>query len=382
MSLESDEDVFEWPTEQAERVKLFLPKDGDPYQQKSPPEQRTCVFRFDGDRRLLAVQFDGDTEESAIDIIDPKDIIGANVEIKLMDPGSVVSSTRDPDSDILSQVHEQGRSSPTNIQSPADNEPVSAVPFDTQAVAVLSLYVYPKRPTGAKKSILRFCGADRARSKTSKGDIICEEGMDRYRDNFDETNSKNVGSRYGHHRRFTVAPVEDFTDLSIMVNAIRKLSRSIPSSETDVTTKDEERILVIANPCSGTKKGVHIYDTTVRPMLEQAGIAHDCLITTHEKHAEERMKKQSSTSDFRDISEYSGIVLVGGDGCIHEAMQGIHQRDDRDKILERLKLGAIGAGTSNGFSASLAHASKVCVYIRVSLTINHLSARSDSHKLC
>jgi len=93
-------------------------------------------------------------------------------------------------------------------------------------------------------------------------------------------------------------------------------------------------------------------------MLEQAGIAHDCLITTHEKHAEERMKKQSSTSDFRDISEYSGIVLVGGDGCIHEAMQGIHQRNDRDIILERVKLGTIGAGTSNGFSASLAHASK------------------------
>ena len=148
-------------------------------------------------------------------------------------------------------------------------------------------------------------------------------------------------------------------DLSIMVNAIRKLSRAIPSVQTRVAIPDEERILVIVNPLSGKKMGVHIYDTILRPMLEQAGIAHDCLVTSHSKHAEERMEKQSSTSDFRDVSEYTGIVLVGGDGIIHEILQGIHQRGDRDEILKRLKLGTIGAGTSNGFSASLAHASKV-----------------------
>merc|ERR1712176_1267779 len=121
---------------------------------------------------------------------------------------------------------------------------------------------------------------------------------------------------------------------SIMVNAIRSLSRPVATFETEVPANNEERILVIVNPASGKKLGVHIYNTTLRPMLEQAGIAYDCLITTHAQHAEERMRKQRNTSDFRDIAEYTGIVLVGGDGIIHEVMQGIHRRVDRDKILK------------------------------------------------
>lgn len=334
MKLESDADAWTWPSENVERVKLLVPNDCN---------QRTCVFRFDSDRRLLTVALDGDAEENVLDVIDPKDIIGVNVEIKL----------RDHDNEI-SQINEQGRSSPTTTKSVADNEPVSEVPFDTRGAAVLSLYVYPKGKPGRKGSILRFCGAERNHPKT-------QEGMDQCLENRDATNSNNE-SRYCHHRQFTVAPLEDFTDLSIMVNAIRNLSQSIPSSETRVTKQDEERILVIVNPNSGKKSGVNIYDMTLRPMLEQAGIAYDCLITSHAKHAEERMKKQSSTSDFRDISDYTGIVLVGGDGTIHEVIQGIHQRADRNEILGRLKLGAIGAGTSNGFSASLAYASKVGPY--------------------
>merc|ERR1712224_985153 len=113
----------------------------------------------------------------------------------------------------------------------------------------------------------------------------------------------------------------------------------------------------MGNPCSGKKRGVIEYEKVLRPMLEQAGICHDCLITTHPNHARERMQSQ----DFKDISEYTSIVLVGGDGIIHEVMQGIHQRADREKILNKIKFGVIGAGTCNGFSASLAYASKVGV---------------------
>jgi sphingosine kinase len=349
MTSESDENNWEWPNEQAEKVKLFLPKDCDPYPEKSQSEQPTCVFRFDRDRRVLVVACDGDTEENIIDIIDPKDIVGVNVEIKMLDPGSVASCSSDDEGDLLSQIHEQDRTSQT-----AENEPTSATPIDSQGVAVLSIYVYPKgKIIGTKESMLRFCRAERNHSRVT----------DRRRENIDAMISKDCGQRHARHRRFTVAPVEDFTDLSIMVNAIRELSRSNSSSGRGVITHDEERILVIVNPCSGKKMGVHIYDTTLRPMLEQAGIAHDVLITTHAKHAEERMEKQSSTSDFRDISTYTGMVLVGGDGIVHEVLQGIHRRGDRDGILKRVKLGTIGAGTSNGFSASLAYASKVGVHI-------------------
>ena len=371
MTSGNGEDDFEWPREEAERVKLFLPKDCDSCHEKSQSEQRKCVFRFDKDRRLLTVVFESDKEENTFDIIDPNDIVGVNVEIKLIgsspdrkvsEPRSVASCDTTNDSDPLSQNHEEGQTFPMNRKSTANNEPVSEVPVDTQATAVFSLFVYPKQKTRMKKSILSFCGNERNNSKTTKTEIIFQEEIDRQQECSDTSKPfKNLGHRYEHHRRFTVAPTEDFTDLSILVSAIRKLSRPIPSLKTEATSSDddEERLLVIVNPFSGEKMGVHKYDTILLPMLEQAGIAHDCLITTHPRHAEERMRKQCSTSDFKDVSEYTGIVLVGGDGIIHEIMQGIHHRGDRDKILGKIKLGTIGAGTSNGYSASLAHASKV-----------------------
>uniref|UniRef100_A0A7S4EE35 DAGKc domain-containing protein n=1 Tax=Pseudo-nitzschia australis TaxID=44445 RepID=A0A7S4EE35_9STRA len=373
-----DEDNVEWPREEAERVKLFLPKDGDPYQgmfrSSEQTTERRCVFRFDEDRQLLRVEDETAEESVVLDIIDPDDIIGVNVEVKLVanrkasERRSIGGSTRsianiDSDKSTLSGTDEdeRGKISPTNHGSTtaANNEPHSEVPIDTQAKAVLSLFVYPKRKTLAKGSILRFCRAEQnnnnSKTTSTKAEVAFNAGeIDRQEDN-----SSSPGHRYAHHRQFIVAPSEDFTDLSILVNAIRKLSRRILTKETEGSLRDEEeRLLVIINPYSGGKLGVREYDTIVLPMLEQAGIAHDCLVTTHSRHAEERMKKQSSTSDFKDISEYSGIVLVGGDGIIHEVMQGIHHRSDRDKILKKIKLGAIGAGTSNGFSASLAHASK------------------------
>jgi len=102
------------------------------------------------------------------------------------------------------------------------------------------------------------------------------------------------------------------TDLSILASAIRTLSKTLDKAE---------RFLVLVNPCSGKKRGVIEYEKVLRPMLEQAGICHDCLITTHPNHAKERMQSQ----DFKDISEYTSLVLVGGDGIIHEVMQGIDQ---------------------------------------------------------
>jgi sphingosine kinase len=346
------DDNFKWPREEVERAKLFVPEDGDT--EKFQSDQRICVFRFDEDRNLLLVVSDTDDAEIIRDVIDPSDIVGASVEIKLMSFSSDENMTKPVSSiivnknsdDSYSQMREQGKGSPISSTSPVCNEPKSEVLADTQAIAVLSLFVYPKRKTGMKESILRFCGAERSKLTPSKAGIIFQEQI--------HQKQNNVGHRYALHRQFTVAPAEDLTDLSILVNAIRQLSRPKSTNPPDV----DERLLVIVNPFSGRKRGVNIYDTVVLPMLEQAGLSHDCLVTTHAKHAEERMSKQSSTSDFRDVSEYSGIVLVGGDGIIHEVMQGIRSRGDSEEVLGKIKLGMIGAGTSNGYSASLAHASK------------------------
>ena len=74
------------------------------------------------------------------------------------------------------------------------------------------------------------------------------------------------------------------------------------------------------------------------------------------------MRQQTESSgELKDLTEYTGIVSIGGDGVVHEIMQGIHSRPDGRDLLKRLKFGTIGAGSSNGLSASLAHASEVCI---------------------
>lgn len=105
-----------------------------------------------------------------------------------------------------------------------------------------------------------------------------------------------------------------------------------------------------------------IYNSVVMPMLEQAAIDYDHVITTHAGHAEEQMAPKDGKGDLdgiADITKYEGLVVIGGDGSVYEIMQGIKKRPDCEKVLKNLKLGHIGAGTSNGLSASLAHASQV-----------------------
>ena len=126
----------------------------------------------------------------------------------------------------------------------------------------------------------RLCGSERNDSKTA-----LHESSDTSRSSKQETCH---WYRYAKHRRFRVAPTEHLTDLSTLASAIRTLSKTLDKAE---------RFLVLVNPCSGKKRGLIEYEKVLRPMLEQAGICHDCLITTHPNHARERMQSQ----DFKDI---------------------------------------------------------------------------------
>ena len=53
------------------------------------------------------------------------------------------------------------------------------------------------------------------------------------------------------------------------------------------------------------------------------------------------------------------VVAIGGDGTVYEIFQGLQDRPDCDEILSGLKIGHIAGGTSNGLSATLAHANQV-----------------------
>lgn len=354
---------IKWPTEEAEKALLFVPDVYDPYQNKESP--RKCFFRFDTEHKVLVLMAE-DTDE-ILDVIDPNDVIGANVEIELLDKS--IAEPRVATSTFRNADVTDGPSSPVDggvfnsiendkdkifkiVEADGDkrasNEPSSPIPFDSQAVAMLTIFVYPRKDP-SKESIVTTCIGNTNNRPVKELPPKQSEG---------ETQKVNATllHRYAHHRKFQVAPAEDFALVASVVKAIRQLAR--PNSPPT-----GERLLVMINPFSGRKKGMEVYSTIIVPMLDQAGIEHDSLITTHAGHCEERMAKQDgskgSDGNLLDVLDYSGLVLVGGDGTIYEVMQGIKKRSDCDDVLKKLTIGHIGAGTSNGLSASLAHACQV-----------------------
>jgi diacylglycerol kinase family enzyme len=98
----------------------------------------------------------------------------------------------------------------------------------------------------------------------------------------------------------------------------------------------------------GRKTAEDLYHNIVAIVLEQANFEHDLFVTTYAKHGKERMTKGykgDTPEDSLDILDYSTIICMGGDGTLHECMQGIKEREDRDEILQKVTFGVIGAGT-------------------------------------
>ena len=230
---DSDSLVIDWP------VKLLIPQEYDPYQNHESPG--LCYIRFDKLRNSFIIV--SETTDTTLDIIDPNDVIGINVEITLLAQTFV-------DETIQNDEEERNVSPPTN-------EPSSEIPVDRQGTAVLTIYAYPKKDPSTE-SILNSCGLHRKPKPVTQ--YLTEEG------NSSSTATKKSWHRHAHHRQFTVAPAEDFADLTTMVQAIR----SIVKPSTMTTTPYEERLLVVINPVSGRKKALEIYQKTVVPIFEQA----------------------------------------------------------------------------------------------------------------
>ena len=53
------------------------------------------------------------------------------------------------------------------------------------------------------------------------------------------------------------------------------------------------------------------------------------------------------------INDYDGIINCSGDGILHEIINGIMHKKDRDIFLNRIIVSAIPGGSANGFSKAI-----------------------------
>src|SRR5262249_38147211 len=108
-------------------------------------------------------------------------------------------------------------------------------------------------------------------------------------------------------------------------------------------TESASTPLLIVNPRSGGGKTGKIFDA-LRVPLERALGAVDVVFTERARHAVEFAR--DAAVDGREL-----VVAVGGDGTIHEVVNGLMQARDAGK--KAAKLGIIGQGTGGDFRRTL-----------------------------
>lgn len=101
---------------------------------------------------------------------------------------------------------------------------------------------------------------------------------------------------------------------------------------------------IILNPISGKGKALHIFEQ-VRSLFVRSHLE----FTVTETFSAEDTKSFVSKLD---LANTDGLVIVGGDGTIHDAIAGLMSRSDRSVAI-KTPIGVIPAGTGNGLSKTL-----------------------------
>nr|CAG8550700.1 4256_t:CDS:10 [Entrophospora candida] len=100
--------------------------------------------------------------------------------------------------------------------------------------------------------------------------------------------------------------------------------------------------LVIVNPNSGTKKSHAVFVKEVKPVFDAAKCTYDVTYTQHKNHGNEIVQGL-------ELKSYDAIITVGGDGIIHEVVNGLLTHKD----YRNIPIGVIPSGSGNALSISL-----------------------------
>lgn len=98
-----------------------------------------------------------------------------------------------------------------------------------------------------------------------------------------------------------------------------------------------KKMIMIVNPHGGGKKGMAILEK-VKPVFKQASIELDVKETRYAGHAR-------VLANSLELDGFDGLCAIGGDGTMHELVNGILTRKDKKKI----PIGLVTGGTGNSF---------------------------------
>ena len=102
-----------------------------------------------------------------------------------------------------------------------------------------------------------------------------------------------------------------------------------------------KKFYLVVNPHGGLKKGIKILNK-VQPIFEVGGAELTILETEYAGHARDYANEL-------DYTGYDGFCAIGGDGTMHEVINGMLKRNDGKK----LPIGLVTGGTGNSFMHDL-----------------------------
>lgn len=100
---------------------------------------------------------------------------------------------------------------------------------------------------------------------------------------------------------------------------------------------------IVVNPASRSGKGKNIWEEIVRPSLKRENIQYKAYLSSSAGDIEKIMSHICEN----DLSEQVNVIVLGGDGTLNEALQGL-------TAPERVVIGYIPTGSSNDFARDIA----------------------------
>uniref|UniRef100_A0A3Q3DHE1 sphingosine kinase n=1 Tax=Hippocampus comes TaxID=109280 RepID=A0A3Q3DHE1_HIPCM len=110
------------------------------------------------------------------------------------------------------------------------------------------------------------------------------------------------------------------------------------------------RVMILVNPLSGRGQALQLFTGHLQGMLTEAAIPYTLVITEHQNHARELVKKA-------DLSQWDALVIMSGDGLLFEVINGLMERDDWQEAIQT-PLGILPGGSGNALAASVHHYSQ------------------------
>uniref|UniRef100_A0A3Q3WML0 sphingosine kinase n=1 Tax=Mola mola TaxID=94237 RepID=A0A3Q3WML0_MOLML len=104
------------------------------------------------------------------------------------------------------------------------------------------------------------------------------------------------------------------------------------------------RVMILVNPQSGRGQALQLFTGHVQGMLTEAAVPYTLVITEHQNHAREVVKKA-------DLSQWDALVIMSGDGLLFEVINGLMEREDWQEAIQT-PLGILPGGSGNALAAS------------------------------